>query len=109
MCPAAPASSRLAVGYNGYQGTVTEITGDNRLKVAFDAGGPQWPTVNPANLKPLCGFPPAMPKSCAAGLPGFDPSGFACNGDCSKAVRDAMNPKFSFGKGFSMGKIKIKF
>ena len=88
---------------------VTEITGDNRLKVAFDAGGPQWPTVNPANLKPLCGFPPAMPKSCAAGLPGFDPSGFACNGDCSKAVRDAMNPKFSFGKGFSLGKIKIKF
>ena len=97
-----------AVGYNGYQGTVTEITGDNRLKVAFDAGGPQWPTVNPANLKPLCGFPPAMPKSCAAGLPGFDPSGFACNGDCSKAVRDAMNPKFSFGKGFSLGKIKNK-
>ena len=98
-----------AVGYNGYQGTVTEITGDNRLKVAFDAGGPKWPTVNPANLKPLCGWSPMMPKSCAAGLPGFDPSGFACNGDCSKAVRDAVTPRFSFGKGFSLGKIKIKF
>ena len=42
-------------------------------------------------------------------IEGFDPSGFACNGDCSKAVRDAMNPKFSFGKDFSLGKIKIKF
>ena len=49
------------------------------------------------------------PDTCAGGLPGFDPRGFACNGDCSKAVRDAMNPKFSFGKGFSLRKIKIKF
>ena len=49
-----------------------------------------------------------MPKSCAAGLPGFDPSGFACNGDCSKAVQDAMKPKFDFGN-FKLGKIKIKF
>ena len=49
------------------------------------------------------------PNSCAGGLPGFDPRGFACNGDCSKAVRDAVTPKFSFGKGFSLGKIKIKF
>ena len=98
-----------AVGYNGAQGTVTEITEDNRLKVAFDSGEPKWPTINPANLRPLCG-PLVMPKSCAAGLPGFDPSDWrACNGDCSKAVQDAMKPKFSFGKGFSLGKIKIKF
>ena len=76
-----------------------------------DSGEPKWPTINPANLRPLCGPGPwVMPKSCAAGLPGFDPSGWrACNGDCSKAVQDAMKPKFSFGKGFSLGKIKIKF